>query len=201
MVAAAPHSPKDPDLISPFPAAPRRAIAAPILSCLFATMLTACGGGISPADASAADVHPVNAPAASSGNAPVATAPVTPAIAPPATLPAVPPATPTPPVIPPPPLADLVPPANLPKGIGTATVTWVAPATRANGDVVGGLMGFRAYYGTVSGAYTASVYVAGATASSATVTGLGAGTWYFTVTSIDALGNESSIGYEMSKSL
>ena len=165
-------------------------------------MLTACGGATSPADASAADVDPVNAPAASSGNAPsVAAAPVTPPIVPPATPPAVPPATPTPPVVPPPPLADVVPPANLPMGSGTATVTWVAPATRASGDVVGGLMGFRVYYGTVSTAYTASVYVAGASASSATVTGLGAGTWYFTVTSIDALGNESGIGYEMSKSL
>ena len=62
-------------------------------------------------------------------------------------------------------------------------------------------MGFRVYYGTVSGSYTASVYAAGASASSAVVSGLGPGTWYFTVTSIDALGNESSIGYEMSKSL
>ena len=174
----------------PSPAAPRRAAAAPILFCLLAALLSACGGAASPADASAAAVDAETAPVASTG---VATAP--------SPSPAISPAAPSTPVVPPPPPANSAARANLPTGSGTATVAWVAPATLANGDAVTGLMGFRVYYGTVSGSYPASVYAAGATASSATVTGLGPGTWYFTVTSIDALGNESGIGYEMSKSL
>ena len=85
--------------------------------------------------------------------------------------------------------------------MGSATLHWSAPATRANGTPVGSLMGFRIYYGTASGAYSSSVYIPGAATSSATISRLGSGTWYFTVTSIDASGNESSLGYEVSKSL
>jgi hypothetical protein len=80
-------------------------------------------------------------------------------------------------------------------------VSWNAPATQANGMALGDLTGFRVHYGTASGVYSSSVYVAGATASSTTLSRLSSGTWYFTVTSVDASGNESSLGYEMSKSL
>ena len=80
-------------------------------------------------------------------------------------------------------------------------MSWNAPTTQANGTAIGNLTGFRVYYGTASGVYSSNVYVPGATTSSATLSRLSSGTWYFTVTSVDASGNESSLGYEMSKSL
>ena len=46
-------------------------------------------------------------------------------------------------------------------------------------------MGFRVYYGSASGVYSSSFYVAGETASSATLSQLSHGTWYFAVTAID----------------
>ena len=66
---------------------------------------------------------------------------------------------------------------------------------------MGTLSGYRIYYGTARGSYSGNLYVAGGTTTTGTVTGLGAGTWYFTVATIDAMGNESAFGYETSKSL
>jgi hypothetical protein len=86
-------------------------------------------------------------------------------------------------------------------GTGTATLSWDAPATRADGSVVGALAGYRIYYGTASGQYAGSVLVYGSTTTSGTVNGLPSGTWYFTVAAVDTVGNESAIGYELSKTL
>lgn len=86
-------------------------------------------------------------------------------------------------------------------GTGTATVSWEAPATQANGDMVGLLAGYRIYFGNTSGKYSYSVFVRGGTAAAGTVAGLTTGTWYFTVSAVDARGYESSLGYEMSKTL
>jgi hypothetical protein len=98
-------------------------------------------------------------------------------------------------------LMNLSGPGTTPTTTGTANIGWVAPKTQANGSTVGTLTGYRVYYGTASGKYTASVLVSGATASAATVSSLAAGKWYFTVSAIDSSGNESNLGYEMSKTL
>lgn len=73
--------------------------------------------------------------------------------------------------------------------------------TLASGTAIGALTGYRIYYGQTSGSYPSSVLIAGGTSSAGTITGLAPGVWYFTVTAIDAQGNESSVGYEVSKSL
>ena len=75
-----------------------------------------------------------------------------------------------------------------------------SPTTRADGSPLGSISGYRIYYGTARGAYSGSVFIAGGTKTTGTVTGLGKGTWYFTVATIDASSNESGFGYEMSKS-
>lgn len=84
---------------------------------------------------------------------------------------------------------------------GSAMVTWQAPATRADGTVIASLQGYRIYYGAASGNYSSSLFVAGENQLNGVITGLGRGTWYFTVAAVDASGNESSFGYELSKSL
>ena len=93
------------------------------------------------------------------------------------------------------------PPVVPPLPNGSAMVTWQAPATRADGTVIASLQGYRIYYGTASGSYSASLFVAGENQLNGVITGLGRGTWYFTVAAVDASGNESSFGYELSKSL
>jgi hypothetical protein len=84
--------------------------------------------------------------------------------------------------------------------VGTASVAWVAPKTRANGSTLGPLTGYRIYYGTTSGKYTSSMTVS-STALAGTVSGLAAGRWFFTVSTVDSYGNESNLGYELSKTL
>jgi hypothetical protein len=88
-----------------------------------------------------------------------------------------------------------------PSGTGVATLNWAAPATKANGTAVGSLSGYRIYYGTASGKYIGNLLVSGGTATGGAVSGLATGKWYFTVAAVDTSGNESTIGYEMSKSL
>jgi len=99
---------------------------------------------------------------------------------------------------PPPPPAPAPPP---PTGPGIVTLGWAAPATKANGSSVGALAGYRIYYGNTSGTYTASVMVSGGTMTSGTVSGLASGKWYFSVAAVDSSGYESTIGYELSKTL
>lgn len=91
--------------------------------------------------------------------------------------------------------------APVPTGTGLASLTWDAPVTAANGSAITSLAGYRIYYGTASGNYTGSIYVAGASSLGGSVTGLGVGTWYFTVAAVDTQGNESNLGYELSKTL
>jgi hypothetical protein len=71
----------------------------------------------------------------------------------------------------------------------------------ADGNTAAALAGYRIYYGSAPGAYTAHVDVVDARATSGSVTGLSAGTWYFTVAAVDTNGNESSLDYELSKTL
>ena len=95
------------------------------------------------------------------------------------------------------------PPLSVPRQVGTgsASLTWKLPTTRADGLAVGALSGYRIYYGTASGVYASNIFVAGGNKTAGSVGGLGRGTWYFAVTTVDVSGNESGFGYEMSKSL
>jgi len=86
-------------------------------------------------------------------------------------------------------------------GAGTVTLSWAAPLTQANGSTVATLAGYRIYYGMASGKYVGSVFVQGGAAGGGTVTGLTTGKWYFTVAAVDSVGNQSTLGYELSKSL
>ena len=164
------------------------------LCILAAAVMTACGGGNGSAATEEAfeaaeaktklpGLTSTPAPAPAIGLAPPAPAPA------PAPVPAPPPPAPAPP-----------PPAPAPPA-GSATLVWATPATMANGSTIGAVSGYRIYYGTARGSYSGNLYVAGGTTTTGTVTGLGTGTWFFTVATVDAAGNESAVGYEMSKSV
>ena len=81
---------------------------------------------------------------------------------------------------------------------GTATLAWNAPTTNADGTPVTNLAGYKIYYGTVSGFYTAALSIGNMT--NYTIA-LASGTYYFAVTAIDTFGLESGFSNEVSKTI
>ncbi len=77
-------------------------------------------------------------------------------------------------------------------GSETATLSWNAPTSNVNGTPVTPLKGYTIYYGTSEGAMTQSLVVSGAAATSAEITGLGSGTWYFAVAADATDGTQSA---------
>jgi hypothetical protein len=191
------------------------------LALLMSAVLAACGGGnggatagsesvasVSPSDPSGGPIAESPAPGTSADvpvtppmAEPTSTSPApelqTPAPAPTAEAPA-----PAPSPAPAPAPAPTPTPTPTPLPPGALALSWESPATRADGSSGPTISGYRVYYGNAPGSYTQSVYVAGAGATGATVTKLVSGTtWYFTVAAVDADGNESNLGYEISKAL
>ena len=79
-------------------------------------------------------------------------------------------------------------------GTGSATLSWVAPATRANGDALAlsEIAGYTIHYGESAGSYPDSLYIDGVSSTSITITDLPFGTYYFVVTTRDTLDKESA---------
>jgi len=75
---------------------------------------------------------------------------------------------------------------------GTATLTWVPPATNTDGSALTDLAGFIIHYGTSATNLNQQITVSNATATGYTVTGLAAGTWYFSVTVYTTVGTQST---------
>lgn len=72
-----------------------------------------------------------------------------------------------------------------------AKLTWTPPTTNTDGSALTDLAGYRVYYGTNSSALNQVQTVASAGATTATVTALAAGTWYFALEAFTAAGAES----------
>lgn len=81
------------------------------------------------------------------------------------------------------------------------TLYWNPPTTNADGTVLTDLAGFIIYYGTEPKVYTQSIRVNNPSATSYYIEGLGAGTYYFAVTSIDSGSLESSPSGEVKVAL
>jgi hypothetical protein len=79
---------------------------------------------------------------------------------------------------------------------GSTTLSWQPPALNLDGTQLTNLAGFKVYWGTTQGTYPYSARVSTATH---TVTGLGAGTWYFVVTALNTDGIESRYSNVWSK--
>jgi hypothetical protein len=77
-------------------------------------------------------------------------------------------------------------------GNGSATLSWVAPKQNTDGSSITNLKGFKIVYGTSATALNNSQSVDSPTATSATVSALGTGTWYFAVRAVNTSGAESS---------
>lgn len=83
---------------------------------------------------------------------------------------------------------------------GSATLSWTAPATNADGTPLTDLAGYKIHYGTTSGSYTQSLSVGNVTTYMLTnlTDGL---TYYFVTTAVNTSGGESGFSNQVSKAI
>ncbi len=74
---------------------------------------------------------------------------------------------------------------------GSVTLSWSAPNENTDGSALTDLAGYNIYYGTSAYTMTSTVGVNSAALQSCAISGLAPGTWYFEITAIDLLGEES----------
>jgi hypothetical protein len=87
-------------------------------------------------------------------------------------------------------------------GTGMAEMSWEAPTTNSDGTPLTQLAGYRIYYGTTSPLdKSTSLSIDVGTDTSFTLSGLDAGTYFFAATAYDAMGNESALSEEASKTI
>ncbi len=84
---------------------------------------------------------------------------------------------------------------------GTATLGWVLPTENANGSPLSNLAGVRIYYGTNEADLTRSLTVSGTSATSYTLSGLSAGTWFFAAAAYSTSGMQSAMSTIVSKTI
>lgn len=84
---------------------------------------------------------------------------------------------------------------------GSATISWVPPTRNTDGYALTNLAGYRVKYGTSATNLSQTLAIANPAATSADVTALPAGTWYFGVVAYTSGGAESDISALASKTL
>jgi Putative Ig domain len=84
---------------------------------------------------------------------------------------------------------------------GSATLSWTAPTTNADGSTLRDLAGFKIYWGTQRGNYPNSATINNPGVAAYVVDELTPATWYFVATALDSSGNESGHSNEASKTI
>lgn len=74
---------------------------------------------------------------------------------------------------------------------GSATVSWSAPKANTDGSPLRGLVGYRIYYGVNPDRLDHRIEISDGAATTAKVSGLTPGKWYFAVTAVAGDGSES----------
>lgn len=87
---------------------------------------------------------------------------------------------------------------NLPTSNSAVTLNWAPPTENTDGSPLTNLSGYEIYYGTASGNYTQSVSVGNAGLATYVVDNLSPGTYYFTVSAVNADGTQSPMSSEVS---
>jgi hypothetical protein len=75
---------------------------------------------------------------------------------------------------------------------GTVTLSWVAPTDNTNGTPLTDLAGYHIHYGTTPDNLTKSIDLTGTGTTEYEVSGLTAGTYYFSISAYTAIGTESA---------
>jgi hypothetical protein len=84
---------------------------------------------------------------------------------------------------------------------GSARISWVAPVRYRDGSPLTNIAGYQIYYGTRADDLTNTQTVNDSGATSATITGLAPGTWYFAVSAFDDLNAMSENSVVVAKSI
>jgi hypothetical protein len=79
----------------------------------------------------------------------------------------------------------------------SVTLNWAAPTENTDGSALTNLAGYKVFYGTVSRQYSNSIRLTDASSTSAVISGLTAGTWYFAIESYTTAGVSSSYSGEV----
>jgi hypothetical protein len=75
---------------------------------------------------------------------------------------------------------------------GTVTLSWIAPTDNTNGTPLTDLAGYHIHYGTTPDNLTKSIDLTGTGTTEYEVSGLTAGTYYFSISAYTAMGTESA---------
>ena len=75
---------------------------------------------------------------------------------------------------------------------GTVTLSWVAPTDNTNGTPLTDLAGYHIHYGTTPDSLTKSIDLTGTGTTEYEVSGLTAGTYYFSISAYTTMGTESA---------
>jgi hypothetical protein len=81
---------------------------------------------------------------------------------------------------------------------GAVTLSWDAPTDNADGSVLMDLAGYKVHYGPASKDYTGTIEVDNPGLTTYVVQNLPAGTYYFSISSYNSMGVESSLSGEVS---
>jgi len=84
-------------------------------------------------------------------------------------------------------------------GNGNALLSWIRPSKNTDGSALTNLAGYRIHYGTSLSSLGKQLTVGGSGTTSASIEGLGAGTWYFAVVAYTTAGIESAMSATASK--
>jgi hypothetical protein len=85
--------------------------------------------------------------------------------------------------------------------MGSATLSWLPPTTRADGSRLTNLDGYHIRYGTTSGNYPSLIDVQNEGLTIAVVSNLPPATYYFVISAYDANGMESEYSRPVSKTI
>ncbi len=85
--------------------------------------------------------------------------------------------------------------------LGSATLSWTAPATNTDGSQFSDLIAFRIYYGTAPGQWSNQIYLDNPSITTYVVQNLMPDTYYFTATTINSAGLESAFSNIASKTI
>lgn len=85
--------------------------------------------------------------------------------------------------------------------MGSVTLSWIPPTTNADGSPMTDLAGYRIYFGRSSGALDQTVVVSNAGITRWVIENLSPATWYFSMTSVNSSGIESTRSGTVSRTL
>jgi len=89
----------------------------------------------------------------------------------------------------------------LPKGDGTALVSWEPPTENTDDSALTDLAGYKIYYGTFPGEYEKSITINNPAVTSYLIENLGASDWFFVMTAFNSSQIESGYSEEMFKTI